>query len=63
MDIKDATELDLIREILRRNPLQRGPTSTVHVEPVSQSIVALGKDAIIDIRICESEVPLLETEK
>lgn len=57
--ISEATTIELLHAILHAEGLSPGPKRTVYAESVSESLVAIGPDAVAHVRIFDADIPTL----
>lgn len=52
MSLKQATDQELLRELLSRQELRPGPLKTTYESPHKSATIAIGPDHTVSINIC-----------
>lgn len=60
IDLSLATDEQLLREIIRRNPVTRGPTKSLHAKTIREVIIGIGNDHIATILLHQDDVEALK---
>jgi hypothetical protein len=58
--IKDFSEIQMLRELIRRGKIQEAPNKMVFHAPYSSVLVGIGKDHYADIIIADDAIEELE---
>ena len=58
-NLHQYSNLDLLRELIRRNGHTPAPISTVRSIPFRETLIAVGKDHTADITMCSETMDIL----
>jgi hypothetical protein len=60
MNMKDATDVQLVAELIRRNGLSPGPNKVQFHSSVKVCAIAIGNDRTASLCVSEEDIPALQ---